>query len=711
MQRDKYEEFSKLSWYQQLNGKIADDILLLRIGQGSPLWEAVDSRSINYLVKNGLGHSWTNFLALNIIIRTHMKLDHYSTYKVTMVLNKRLKELFEHFHISKVEDWIPDDHLLQYAEKKIFVNHSSPMRSDFLMSYSNSVSHINHWIFTNFDDQYETILRQYNLPKLNFEIRGRFPLFRETIEKRVQARKSETEAIVPYFPQIRGEAHLRWNKLNRLRNKYHEVLRTIKPGTALPIEFSYYDVKGNDKAYKEKFYCRIWDNKSLISHFSLGSPEETSLLTNTNSENTYHLEFIKAERITGETRQIVDGLFFIDLIKSGALGFSKSKNHNENASKVREYLINIGYGSKEKTGSYPAPFNAPLLYPGAIALKYQPFLEGTLVNIDNLFIAASFGLAALDIFTTTGARMNELLQISNTKECINVLKMDSNTDRPKILLRMVPKGRTELENFFIGSETLKLLHKLKQIISETYNEVPTISYGGDRSHRFPEKKPYLFQWNGRHFNKAYITAYIRFLMHGLVYTTNDGKHVNLKAHLLRHAFATHSVHVEKMPVDLIARILHQKNLEVTKYYSAPTEQMISASITSWLETAATHINLGEAIKRSPLELKELFEEAKKKIGALNEVTGGVCSTDVLCPAKFSCVGCAAKIPEPSKKEQLTTTKKWAKKSKEHFLKNGQQLEARKMEQLIVDCDKELEEIRWIELYNLDESYDPSVETS
>ena len=41
-----------------------------------------------------------------------------------------------------------------------------------------------------------------------------------------------------------------------------------------------------------------------------------------------------------------------------------------------------------------------------------------LFDVEPLYAAVTFGLLALDIFTTTGARLNELLQISNTKECI-----------------------------------------------------------------------------------------------------------------------------------------------------------------------------------------------------------------------------------------------------------------------------------------------------
>ena len=57
-----------------------------------------------------------------------------------------------------------------------------------------------------------------------------------------------------------------------------------------------------------------------------------------------------------------------------------------------------------------------------------------------------------------------------------------------------------------------------------------------------------------------ITTCLRFLLHGMVFTTREGQPVVLKAHLLRHTFATHAVQVEKIPFDIFGAWLKQKNL-------------------------------------------------------------------------------------------------------------------------------------------------------
>ena len=98
---------------------------------------------------------------------------------------------------------------------------------------------------------------------------------------------------------------------------------------------------------------------------------------------------------------------------------------------------------------------------------------------------------------------------------------------------------------------------------------------------------------------------MRFLLHGMVFRTREGKLVVLKPHLLRHAFATHAVQVEKIPIDIVGAWLHQKNLRVTDYYSQPTESMVAEASDVFLSRVAAQINVSEAVLRSPDELLQL----------------------------------------------------------------------------------------------------------
>lgn len=85
------------------------------------------------------------------------------------------------------------------------------------------------------------------------------------IEKQQAWRKNETDAIVPHYVKICAEAHLRWNRLNRLRNKYREVLNKITPQTCLPIEFWYDDIDTNlEHQNGERFDFRLWDRSFFV---------------------------------------------------------------------------------------------------------------------------------------------------------------------------------------------------------------------------------------------------------------------------------------------------------------------------------------------------------------------------------------------------------------------------------------------------------------
>ncbi len=59
---------------------------------------------------------------------------------------------------------------------------------------------------------------------------------------------------------------------------------------------------------------------------------------------------------------------------------------------------------------------------------------------------------------------------------------------------------------------------------------------------------------------------MRFLLHGMAFTTTEGEPVSIKNHLLRHVVATYLLQVEQVPIDIVAEILKHKNLQTTAYW-------------------------------------------------------------------------------------------------------------------------------------------------
>jgi hypothetical protein len=91
----------------------------------------------------------------------------------------------------------------------------------------------------------------------------------------------------------------------------------------------------------------------------------------------------------------------------------------------------------------------------------------------------------------------------------------------------------------------------------------------------------------------------------------------------------------------MGEMLKQKNLEVTDYYSQPTGSMVASAADTLLARFAAQLDVGDAVTHTPNEVRQLYEEARGKVGALAEVIGGHCVQPGFCPAKFACIGCPA----------------------------------------------------------------------
>ncbi len=206
-------------------------------------------------------------------------------------------------------------------------------------------------------------------------------------------------------------------------------------------------------------------------------------------------------------------------------------------------------------------------------------------------------------------------------------------------------------------------------------------------------------------------AIIKFLLHGIIIENSEGNQVLIKSHLLRHAFATHAVQTEKIPLDIVKEFLHQKDLEITNYYSAPTSSQIAYSIELLNDSLISVLDIQKGLIRAPEELQEIYEDYKEKVGTLAKVTGRICTIDSVCPTRTACVGCGAKVPQPDYKEELENYYNWAVESEIKFNKLGLILEANKIKISKNRAKNELKEIELLEKVRRDLQYEPSVTLS
>ncbi len=420
----------------------------------------------------------------------------------------------------------------------------------------------------------------------------------------------------------RGEAHLRWNQLHRLQVKFNEAVTLIQSGQeTLPLAFSY-----EESHLGSRLHFRLWDRYSFLQahatqysdavHYQCGLKQRGFAP----EKNFYFLEFVHAEHLQSGHCDPLGLLWFGDLLHYDLLGSNAKLGTKEEIERKQSYLK--GWGYEADAGECRTPFDAKISGLLGLPRSQDRFLrdaqqrsKGLILLVEPLFAAATFGLASLDFFTTTGARLNELLQISLSPDCLYTIEVEGTQ---RFLIRLVPKGSDKAADYIVGAETRRNLERVGQLLQAHYHlqagdSIPQVVYNqqNHRAHRFPEARPYLFQYSKRHLMGTSVTACLRFLCHGLIFQTVDGRTVTLKAHALRHAFATHIHQVQQVPLDVVAVMLHQKNVKVTAYYAAPPWQQVLATANSVLDRFATHLgSVEEAFVRAPAELQRQLEEAK-----------------------------------------------------------------------------------------------------
>lgn len=726
-----------VSW-QDLEGKVASELIYAPKTGGDPNggWPHVHGRIVRYIQNRVVGTPWANHLTLIAAVLSARRLDVQTVEQAIWGLHLRFSSIFLALGLKTMSDWKVEHHLPLYIKGETAPDDTLTTREEFLRKYKSATKHVQDWLDT-LPDTEKRRYEQFALPPVSQFLYEELTKWKEVRQQQREHRKSETEAVVPHFATLRAEAHLRYNRLMRLRQAYQQAIaQVLSDHSNLPLTFSY----DEGTPPLERLHFKLWDQRSFVldpKHVKLYARKTRKYakyreLQFSDERNEIFLEFVKTERLDGDAPP--EGLWFADLLKMGVFG-SRARSGNEQEVIAKQaWLRQWGYG-EDNSEKRVAPFftQVPGLLTwaegktsgqgegnmGCFIASARRRTDKVFVPVDSLYAGATFGLLALDLLTTTGMRSNELQQVNVLPECLIRLIDDpppnakDRTPRIRYLLRLLPKGeRTEeRHNYGIGKESVRLIEKTAQMLCDHYKLQPgeplprvTFESTHSRSHRFEGVSvPYIFQYNRVQLTDDTIKACIRFLLHGMVFQTSSGNPVVIKPHLLRHAFATYAVHVEGLPIDLVARWLQQKNLEVTGYYSEMPEYMQLEQHSSFVARMATQINVREAILRSPEELKKQAEAAQKRIGILVPVCGGDCTLDMYCPNQFDCIHCPAKAPDPEKRHQVEEKKRWAEERLIYYEREGLVLETEKMRQLIRACDLELREMEQIVAYRKDET--------
>ncbi len=571
-------------------------------------WNQMDHRYFQYLIRpvHGDTNLWFEHLVLlAAVLETYIGLDPSTVSNRLRYLHARWRILFPAYGLTSFTDWCPEQHLPRYLNDTQFPD-TLNTRDEFLRAYTITAEHSQaYWRALPKSEQ--AIYQQWMLPLVPKYVAKQCSRRPEVLAAQKDRRKRETDAITPHLSKIRGEAHLRWNELKRLRTAFQEALALIQSGKeTVPLSFSYEEPRYG------RLHFVIWDRpRFVLAHhqhyqsralFKAKEQAKQQILL----QDSYFLEFVEAE---GVDHSEEGPFWFGDLLRYGLLRDHPFRRDQAEVERQRAYLESWGYLSEDDEMAR-APFRTCvaglLTSPKAqihFLIEAQRHTQKVLFQIEPLFAAATFGLTGVDLITTTGMRITEMLQVSLLPECLHTLVVEGNK---RLVLRLVPKGSDTPSDYFVGMETQRNFEKTLQFLKDHYqlqpgDHLPSVPFDptNGRAHCFPER-PYLFQMNRRHLADWTVTACMRFLCHGLVFETRDGQVVSLKAHTLRHVFATHAHHVEQLSLDVVAVMLHQKNLEVTAYYAAPQWEQVVAATDLLLDRFATHLgSIEEVMVRTP----------------------------------------------------------------------------------------------------------------
>ncbi|AKG34785.1 hypothetical protein [Paenibacillus durus] len=310
------------------------------------------------------------------------------------------------------------------------------------------------WLGTKFSDEKQAELSVYMLPNLPYDNRD-FSARTKAITNAKTKRKEDTSAITPILPEIRAEGHLRWNQVSRLREAFRKAIADVREHRLpLPMEFQYdeseyvgerwhfilRDLKGFGQFHGEKKGYREFKDEDCV------------------------LKFVKAEKLE-------DG------------------SEDEHKEKVVNYLNHWGY-EIEDGGKTTAPFlprNPGLLIQGFETTRTARLTNKLLINIEPIYVACMFTRFALDIITSSGARINELMQISCDKDCC-VVTVDKSVSPPRknYIFRLIPKGREEPDNYYMPEEAFKFMAEILKMLKESCksNTIPEVQYDVDSRWQF-----------------------------------------------------------------------------------------------------------------------------------------------------------------------------------------------------------------------------------
>jgi hypothetical protein len=350
-------------------------------------------------------------------------------------------------------------------------------------------------------------------------------------------------------------------------------------------------------------------------------------------------------------------------------------------------------------------------------LNHNLRAEEVFFDPESLYRGTLYATALATLALTNGSRVSELLQVSAKR--FETLAVDELKDRQPtgrkigiLVQHLLPKGSTRERDrqFFLISEMAgRLLRELGQLLEETHGgSIPIVQPYENTKAEDLSPEPYLFQWaasdDGRHalLTSRDVGRLLRFLFHGLTFTTRTGKPIHVATHLLRHVLATHARQVKNVPAEAVAYLLHHRVTlegsshavsipEATAYYSRmPVERLLAllfeaqAQFSSPQKRSYLQVPPPRTLEQMEAALRQVFEQW----GTIGPTVLGYCSAGLCIRPnnRALCLGCPYLVPHYSNLHDAKTWRKLYVLQAQLHDAHGHSVDAEQSRQMIQHLD-------------------------
>lgn len=624
-----------------------------------------------------------------------------------LILARRLDHVIADGHVGKLPDVTAalDRYLV---ERTVLADDSDHRRATTVYFLYSLFETIADWADMLSDAKARTYFQSFQvaLPRRSHKyIRMLQGMERRSARTALVSRKGRSDRLVAGYDLTRYAVEVRHAQMRRMSEAYEKAcarVRAMAPEereAVLPYEFHYAETLpavGDEPEVSQLVLLRIDSRASMVSAVvaeprmpdawvRLRAPGGSGFDPATHDD--LMLEYV--DTVPSVPGGAVRPLWMLDVVRSGYFhppACLSPADRRRRRAMMRELRLGpaaakiarlfMGFGQKHLNGdAYRA-----LRYCGRLFLP-----------VHSMMMVSHVARVFIRVMTTNGARPSEVMMMQADPERWGEV-YDLENRVQVTYFEAVPKGRDDWAVFFVDPDTLAAIDELIGFVSwRWYDGAPTPEvapaknlfrktlHGG----RLPAA-PYVLQWRGHALDSTEYAIAMRTMLHGLG---------DWLPYDLRHAFAT-TARVERMPKDVLMKVMHHEREAMTDHYSDPTAQEKASFFTRFTlnrELAATLLQRGEDT------LSEDEYRALNAIGALTKTPGGQCMNSTPCEDDTACMGCAFNRNDPAHRAEVVEMEEHARVALERAEAGGFGRYVEQERRNLADIAAQLREMDLVEL--------------